>query len=252
MLKTPVNEYEDKIRQYFQDTLAIETVPLNRNFFEMGGDSIKASCLFYKIEDYYHIKLDIKDIFEDFTVKGVAKAVQNRAKSEDMHLKKVSKKDFYDVLPAQKRLFILNSHHSTNRIFNIIKVFDLDDEVSTERIKTVLTNLTKIHEALRTNYFLYNDSVVQKINDDARIFFVTDSIRRHELDAYIKILLFNLECDVLFRMAVLNVDGEYNWLFVHHIIIDASLGLLFRFYFSVKVLHLSINVLTERICQLEK
>lgn len=237
LIETPVNQYEEKIREFFQDILATDTVPRNRNFFEMGGDSIKAAYLFYRIEDNYRIKLDIKDVFEDFTVMSVAKAVQNKAKSKEIHLDKVQKKDFYDVLPAQKKLFILNAHHNTNKLFNIIKVFNLGNEANTERIKTVLTELTKVHEALRTNFFLHNDNVVQKINDDAGTFFVTDSVRRHELDAYIKNFNspFNLECDALFRMAVLNVDGEYKLVVCfHHIIMDGtSLGLFVRDFISL-------------------
>lgn len=232
-----VNEIESKLMPLFAEALEVEHVPIDKNFFEMGGDSLKAVYLLNRVEEEFHSKFQVQDVISDFSVRGIAKLIPVYKKEEVLSLKSIDESEYYDVLPSQKKLFVLNTMENAKLMFNIIRVFEIDGKADTERIKKALEKLTEIHQALRTNFTVINGEVYQKVKDRVEIDFFEGNLCKEELEKFIEKFNspFDLENDVLFKTAVINVDGKDMIIFcIHHIIIDGkSLGYLIKDFLDI-------------------
>ncbi|MGE5557193.1 MAG: amino acid adenylation domain-containing protein [Bacillota bacterium] len=63
----PQNEYEEKMAAVWQEALGVERVGTRDNFFDLGGDSIKAIQVSSLLQNYKH-PLAIKDLFQHPTI----------------------------------------------------------------------------------------------------------------------------------------------------------------------------------------
>ncbi len=70
----PQNEQEEKISKIWGEVLGIEAVGTTDSFFELGGDSIKALQISVRMNKL-GLKTEIKDIFNNITVRDLSKAV---------------------------------------------------------------------------------------------------------------------------------------------------------------------------------
>jgi acyl-coenzyme A synthetase/AMP-(fatty) acid ligase/acyl carrier protein len=74
----PRNVTEEKIAELWQELLAVERVGVYDNFFNLGGNSLNASRLLYRIHDVFEVELPLSQLFEATTVADVALLVEQR------------------------------------------------------------------------------------------------------------------------------------------------------------------------------
>ena len=70
----PSNEIEEKLAGLWQDVLGIRQPGVNDNFFDLGGDSIKAIQVTARLRQF-GLELKISDLFLNPTIKGSALCV---------------------------------------------------------------------------------------------------------------------------------------------------------------------------------
>jgi nonribosomal peptide synthetase DhbF len=56
--------------------LHIQPIGVNASFFELGGQSLMAIRLIYRIEESFGIKLSLAVLFQDPTIKGLAARIR--------------------------------------------------------------------------------------------------------------------------------------------------------------------------------
>lgn len=64
----PRNEIDKKIIAIWEEVLERDNIGIEDNFFDLGGHSLKATRVINHINDLYHIKIDLKEIFTEPTV----------------------------------------------------------------------------------------------------------------------------------------------------------------------------------------
>ncbi|MDK9861241.1 amino acid adenylation domain-containing protein, partial [Staphylococcus equorum] len=94
----PTNDMESAVAKTFGAVLHVDQISIHDNFFEMGGDSLKAIKLTSLISKSYNIS--IKDIFELQTIASISKALVER---EEMNV--------MTKLDALKIPNVKNEHH---------------------------------------------------------------------------------------------------------------------------------------------
>ncbi|KKI53747.1 non-ribosomal peptide synthetase [Staphylococcus equorum] len=94
----PTNDMESAVAKTFEAVLHVDQISIHDNFFEMGGDSLKAIKLTSLISKSYNIS--IKDIFELQTIASISKALVER---EEMNV--------MTKLDALKIPNVKNEHH---------------------------------------------------------------------------------------------------------------------------------------------
>jgi iturin family lipopeptide synthetase A len=73
----PSNEVEEKLTLLWQDILEIERVGTKDNFFDLGGHSLTATTLIYRIHEQFNVKVPLRKIFEAPTIIEIAEYIKN-------------------------------------------------------------------------------------------------------------------------------------------------------------------------------
>jgi len=74
--EAPVGEFEHTVASLFGALLGVETVGRDDNFFDLGGDSLKASELQTELLRSLGVQLDLQDLVRNATVREMARAVR--------------------------------------------------------------------------------------------------------------------------------------------------------------------------------
>ncbi|RMZ58777.1 SDR family NAD(P)-dependent oxidoreductase [Chryseobacterium nematophagum] len=73
----PQTELEIKICAIIQEALCIDQIGINDNFFEIGGDSLKAMIISGKIKQEFDINYTLRSIFETNTISEIVSDIHN-------------------------------------------------------------------------------------------------------------------------------------------------------------------------------
>ncbi len=157
----PVTEQEKILVSAIEVTLGIDKVGIMDNFFDVGGDSLKAIELISKLEKQgYHT--DTKTIFECDNIKELAeKLTAIEAKQEAF--------DYSGDIPAtdaQMRVYTAQSMNSDSTTYNVPYVFKVDS-IDIDRLQNAVDKLVARHESLRIHFENKDGNIIQIINDNA-------------------------------------------------------------------------------------
>ena len=83
----PRNEQEEDINAIWQDVLGIKRIGVHDNFFDLGGDSIKAIQVYSRLTEKYDISMT--DIFEYETVAALSSYILNRLSDFKKRIEKI-------------------------------------------------------------------------------------------------------------------------------------------------------------------
>ncbi len=97
---TPVTDTEKKLCLAMEAVLNYSPIGLKHDFFEYGGDSLKAMELIIKLEEYGY-RASLQDIFEHPNVLELVQKLQNK-ESEDIHIEYLSER-FEKYAPLLER-----------------------------------------------------------------------------------------------------------------------------------------------------
>ncbi|HXY07799.1 MAG TPA: thioesterase domain-containing protein [Terriglobales bacterium] len=70
-----------QLRRIWQQLLGVESVGLDQNYFDLGGDSILAVQLFAQIEQVFKVKLPVATLFDAPTIKELAQVLRRESPS---------------------------------------------------------------------------------------------------------------------------------------------------------------------------
>jgi amino acid adenylation domain-containing protein/non-ribosomal peptide synthase protein (TIGR01720 family) len=144
-LEAPGNQIEEKLIEIWQQVLGIERIGINNNFFEIGGDSIKAIQISARLQQY-GLKMEIRDLFLNPTVKQLSKYIKKIERV--IHQEPVEGE--VPLTPIQKWFFQSNStnYHHFNQAVLLYRQEGFDEIV----MKNVFKKIVEHHDALRMVY----------------------------------------------------------------------------------------------------
>jgi enterobactin synthetase component F len=79
----PVTAIEKKLAVLWQQVLGVERVGLHDNFFQLGGDSLKAAEMVARFPEHFGMELPLASLFEASTISGLAGYLQRAESSAD-------------------------------------------------------------------------------------------------------------------------------------------------------------------------
>ncbi|MGG3806588.1 amino acid adenylation domain-containing protein [Metabacillus fastidiosus] len=231
--EAPQNEVEEKISLIWKDILCIDKIGVNYNFFEAGGDSLKAFSLASKIYKELNIEVPLKQIFNSPTIKGISEWIKGQEKSIYSTIKQSQMKEFYNLSSAQKRLYILNEIEGCGITYNLPFVMKINGPFNLKVFENAFKILIERHEGLRTVFVTLNGKPVQKIVKEVEFKIDYGDLGEENLSERIAQFIkpFNLEKAPLLRVEILKVNNEEHMMMfdIHHIISDGvSLGILMK------------------------
>ncbi|MGH1441603.1 MAG: condensation domain-containing protein, partial [Cellvibrionaceae bacterium] len=130
----------------WEDLLGVRPIGLTANFFELGGDSIKAIQLMSRSKQQgYYFK--VKDVFKHPSISGLLSVLGDR---EEVHVEKGILKGWYDLLPIQVRF--MESSHRAEHHYNQSVLLSLDKRIDSALLSDRITILMDHHDVLRSVY----------------------------------------------------------------------------------------------------
>jgi iturin family lipopeptide synthetase B len=152
----PENEVERHLLQVVEAVLAKAPISLKANFFEQGGDSIKAIQVAARL-NHLGYTVAIKDIFLYPTFAEIAKAMKRSTHQIDQSA--VSGK--VPLTPIQQEFFetVRTSPHHYNHAILLRST----DRILIDVVRAVFQELAKHHDTLRTGFKINQDAIVQLV-----------------------------------------------------------------------------------------
>jgi len=248
--KTPYSPPQDETEQTLVDIwsqvlgLSKDEIGIDNNFFDLGGNSLRAIVVSSRIHRSLDVKIQLTDIFEIQTIRGIARFISTAAKQSFAAIQPAPKKDFYPLSPAQKRLYILQRIDAGNTVYNMPNVVKLDGGISKERLTGAANDLIHRHESLRTSFIVKDGEPGQQVQRPGETGFSPEFFQlapgheSEQLAAIIKgfIRPFDLSRAPLLRIGLVDTArGEQYFLAdIHHIVSDGvSQNLLVRDFLAL-------------------
>lgn len=228
-----LSDVEHVLLQLWKGIINSKDIDVNNDFFEMGGDSLKAMSLFMAINKKFNVQIPLKLIYDLNTIKKQSNYLISLSSVFQHPLKKAEKKEFYKVSSAQKRLIILNEFYSDNRVYNIVGYIFLLTRIEDKTIKEVFNELIERHDVLQSSFHFINGEPVQIFSknfetniihyhcDSSSEEFFSTVERNRIFSEFNK--PFNLKSGPLFRLGVVKLKDKDILLYsFHHTIGDAT------------------------------
>lgn len=90
-------ETEEKLLDIWKQLFGYENIGIEDNYFSLGGDSLIATRLISEVQKTFGCKITISTIFENLTVKSLAKAIEQSEQKEEDAVFRYDKRENYDI-----------------------------------------------------------------------------------------------------------------------------------------------------------
>ena len=229
----PKGKIEQSVADIFSQILRVKKISADITFTELGGNSLNSISATAKISHTFGVQINIKEFFENQSVKKLAKLIDMRLhqniQKKRIKIEVTPKSESYELSNSQRRLWVLDKIQNTSGVYNIAGAIEFDRELDRDILRDTIDILVNRHEILRTNFITIKNSprqiVKDKISND-----IFNSIEVEDSQKYIQTeaeRAFDLESDVLFYIKLIN--SHILFINMHHIISDGwSIGVIIK------------------------
>ena len=210
----PETDKEKILADCISEVLGAEKISVADNFFDIGGDSLKAIELSARLEaEGYEIR--VKDIFESGNIRELAEKLEENTRE-------YVKAEYGSVLPAtaaQMRVYTAQMLKPESTLYNITYAFRAEN-TDKQRLEAAVNGLIARHESLRTRFENRQGTICQIIDSTAYV-----SVEEAEsINSFAR--PFELDKSPLIRVGC---NEESIVIDMHHIIVDGeSMPVFFR------------------------
>ncbi len=230
--KSPETETEKKLIKIFEGFFGYEQIGINDDFFEMGGDSLKAINLISKIHKELDVKISMAEIFNYSTIIKLSKLIEGSSLNVFTNINKAPEQEYYPISSNQKRLFVLQQFDENSTAYNVSTFSLLNGKLNYEMLELAIKQIIRKHEAFRTSFVFARNVLVQRVEED--VDFHIEHLEMKLEDLSNAVLLgfiqpFNLSKSPLLRVKLCKVGSDKHMLLIdmHHIICDGVSWSLF-------------------------
>ncbi|HWK03651.1 MAG TPA: amino acid adenylation domain-containing protein [Puia sp.] len=228
----PENDIERSLLEIWKEVLRVDKLGTNTNFFEAGGHSLLATQVVSRIYKKMDIKIDLKAIFTEPTIKELARTIARSEKMIYKGLTPIPAEDTYEVSHAQKRLWIMDQLEEHLTAYNIPVAHVFTGSLDLAAFNRTLTAFIHRHEILRTTFIIENGQPRQKITHSAdfafSLLYIDLSLEKDKEEKARELAFndtkqyFDLQKGPLLRARLVKLDTDRH-LFIftmHHIVSD--------------------------------
>ncbi|WP_428910882.1 amino acid adenylation domain-containing protein [Niallia sp. Krafla_26] len=228
-----LTEDEKKLLAIFQDHLRTTEISMEDDFFHLGGNSLQVNSVINAIERIFGVRISINDFYSHSKIQQLIEFIHIAApKKQGILLKGQSANDRYQLSAPQKRVYAANHLMKGQTNYNIPYAFLLKGKVDRSKLQTALNQILAEHETLRSTFFMIDQKVFQKVNQDMSVFIKQTSLKKldeigQKLDEFIQ--PFDLEKGPLLRVECCDIQEDQTLLLFdfHHLIFDGYSESLF-------------------------
>lgn len=217
----PKSLVERALCKAFEEVLGVKKVGIKDNFFDLGGDSIKAIRIVSKMRTA-GFEIKVKQIMANHTVEAIS------METIETEVGKYNDREISGEIiltPMLRQFMNCQLEHPECLTQDVMLKLDIDDE---SVIKRALSSLAIYHDMLRS--VCYDGKVIiQKINESmlcafrtVDLRFETDYAKLMEDECTVEPKSMDLEIGPLMRSILFRLpDGNKLFICIHHISVDA-------------------------------
>ncbi|MCX8130383.1 MAG: amino acid adenylation domain-containing protein [Clostridia bacterium] len=256
--ESPANKTEEEIAAIWSDVLKVENIGINDNFFNLGGDSIKAISLISRINKKLAANMQMKDIYINQTIRelavnigkstlttvqsdlecglGIIEDIKKNILSDEKQASKLPKdyEDFYPLSQIQQGMVFYSRLKPEEPVYHEQFVYVIESgEFDIELYREAIRIMVQKHSMMRTTFDMTRFSepvqiVHRDIPLDVELEDISD-IPKYEQEKHLEAYMLNdlknkfkFEDDLLWRLRIFKLDS-LNYCIVltfHHAILD--------------------------------
>lgn len=168
--RAPGTDAEMAVAAVFSEILGVEQVGVHDDFFELGGNSLSATRLAARVGASLDVSFGAKDVFEDSTVAGLARAADAKVGGpRRIVLGEGSRPARIPLSLAQQRMWFLNRFDAHSAAYNIPIAIRLTGTLDVDALRGAIGDVVARHEPLRTIYPSDADGPLQKILPESEL-----------------------------------------------------------------------------------
>ncbi|MNZ22727.1 Plipastatin synthase subunit C [compost metagenome] len=222
----PRNELEETLVHIFSEVLGLERIGIDDNFFEMGGDSIKAIRIISKVREH-GFDLDIRTLVQERDIRNISSKVE---KVQFDHLEEYQQpvEGLVQWTPIQHEF--IGWELSKPWHFNQAVMIHSSEKLDVDHIHSTLKHLTMHHDALRSVF----DDGTQRIRSvdepdmyDLAIYNYQDIKNEKALEQIVEEHCNEIQGSIdlkngpLMKVGLFDtLDGMHIFICIHHLVVD--------------------------------
>lgn len=151
----PRTATEETLCNLWAQVLEVDRVGTEQDFFDLGGDSLRATQLVSSIRRSFAVEVSLPALFDASTVAGLGTVVDRemRCNSRTHDLPIVAEGgDRKPLSFAQQRMWFLDQLTPGNPFYNVTTAFRLHGSVDVDALRRALDGMVQRHEVLRTRF----------------------------------------------------------------------------------------------------
>ncbi len=236
----PANDLQRALTENWAEIFGIEDIGVDDDFFELGGDSLKALSFISRLHRESKLLIEVADFFKHPTIRGLTAILEQRDTGDRDDIVPGEKQEYYDLSHSQKGLWVLDQLAENLVAYNLSSAVEFGPDLDPDALEEAYKLVVQRHESLRTIFTLKDGEPKQKVVSLEESGFAVKRVdlRRHpeprleaeRLAAADKQVPFHLQKGPLIRVTLVTLPDGYIKLFaVHHIICDGlSLNIVIR------------------------
>ncbi|MDQ1351869.1 MAG: hypothetical protein QG657_2175, partial [Acidobacteriota bacterium] len=163
----PRDKTEKKLVENWAEVLHInkDLIGIDDDFFNLGGQSLKAAVLAAAIHKTFSVKLLIRKVFDYPTIRQQAEYIKGAKKVRYSSIQAAPEKEYYRLSSAQKRMYFMAQLDKGSTLYNeqLMEIYDRFTDKGI--VENAFRRLIERHESLRTSFHQVEGEAVQKIHD---------------------------------------------------------------------------------------
>ena len=237
----PMTEIDKAIAKIWENLFGFESIGIDDDFFELGGDSLKANTLLARIHCEFGVNIPLTEFFQNPTIGDSAKYISTSALKKNnifYSIKPVEEKEYYLLSSVQKRMYVVQQMQVESKSYNIPSIVELEGEINYVQFDDTFLRLLTRHEALRTSFEIRDGKPSQVINKTIKTVIEHYEIDEENAQIIIESFMrpFDLSRAPLMRVGLIKTMKDRHILMVdmHHIISDGvSYNILVEEFFHL-------------------
>jgi len=170
--RTPI---EEMLADIWMDLIGVGTVSGDSNFFDLGGHSLSATQLVSRIRRVFNVELPVRAIFEQPTLRGMARSIETAMESEPVEpwppLTKVICGEKIPLSFSQQRLWFINQLGIDVAVYTLPMALQLKGRLNQWALESTLSEIMRRHEILRTIIDVVEGEPFQVVKDHQQVTF---------------------------------------------------------------------------------
>jgi len=232
-----LSETEAGLMMIWYETLKLDLVNLDDDFYDLGGHSLNITQMLNKVKKVFGVSLDMEEMFKYSTVRLLSARIDEyiaKGKTETYEkIVSLPEQPYYAISHAQKRFWIL-SQQAGSEAYNVPAAYFFTGKINIAALENAFRHIIERHESLRTSFVLVDGEPRQRVHAMSEFDFSLPCIDMTTSTGELSVLQhllqqeaaipFNLETPPLLRAKIFQLKDDRYLFFMnmHHIVADAT------------------------------